>query len=143
MTKNFKDEEFHELQSNFPNKEDFDRLQIKGVYPYEFMTSYDYLNLISLPSQDHFYSSLTGTKISDDDYYRAQDVWQHFGCQNMLDYSNLFYKTDVLLLVDVFENFRNLCLKTYDLDPAHYYTAPGLSWDAMLKQTKVELELMT
>ena len=52
-------------------------------------------------------------------------------------------KTDVTLLADVFENFRNLCQEQYGLDPAHYYTSPGLSWDALLKKTGVELELFT
>lgn len=143
LAKNLKNNEFHETKKNFPKKDDFDRVRQKGVYPYEFMTSHDSLKLPHLPNQDQFYSSLTDTNISDDDYNRAQDVWQHFVCRNMLDYSNLYLKTDVLLLTDVYENFRDLCHRTYGLDPAHYYTAPGLSWDAMLKQTKVKLELLT
>lgn len=143
LAKNLKDDNLCELKNQFPAKEDFVRLRRKGVYPYEFMTSYECLNLTSLPNQDKFYSSLNDTSISDEDYNRAQDVWQHFNCQNMLDYSNLYLKTDVLLLADIFENFRALCLDTYGLDPTHYYTAPGLSWDAMLKKTKVKLELLT
>lgn len=143
LAKNLKDDQFHTLKTNFPRNEDFTRLRKKGVYPYEFMTSFESLKLTSLPNKEHFYSSLTDSNVSDDDYNRAHDVWKHFNCQNMLDYSNLYLKTDVLLLTDVFENFRNLCISTYDLDPAHYYTAPGLSWDAMLKYTKIELELLT
>lgn len=61
----------------------------------------------------------------------------------MGDYFNLYLKTDVLFLTDVFENFRNVCINTYYFDPCHYYTAPGLSWDAMMKLTKVDLELLT
>ncbi|XP_052746715.1 uncharacterized protein LOC128199737 [Bicyclus anynana] len=143
LAKNLNIHQFESLKSNFPHNEDFIRLRKKGVYPYEYMTSFDSLKLTSLPSQPQFYSSLTNSNISDDDYNHAKDVWDHFQCQNMLEYSNLYLKTDVLLLTDVFENFRKLCLKTYDLDPAHYYTAPGLSWDAMLKYTEIELELLT
>lgn len=143
LAKNLRDKQFHVLRNNFPKDEDFNRLRKKGIYPYEFMTSYDCLDLTSLPNQEQFYNSLTDTKVSNEDYNHAQDVWQHFGCHNMLNYSNLYLKTDVLLLADIFENFRELCITTYDLDPAHYYTAPGLSWDAMLKYTKIELELLT
>ena len=59
------------------------------------------------------------------------------------DYHKLYNKVDVLLLADVFENFRNICLENYELDPAHYYTAPGLAWDAALKVTGVNLELLS
>ena len=75
--------------------------------------------------------------VSDDDYNHAKNVWNHFECIDMEDYSNLYLKTDVLLLTDVFENFRDICLKTYSLDPAQYFTSPGLSWDAMLKYTEI------
>ncbi|CAK1598078.1 unnamed protein product [Parnassius mnemosyne] len=143
LAKNLSNDQFQELRRNYPNDEDFFRLKRKGVYPYELMTNYDSLSLTSLPEQKCFYSSLTDSHISNDDYNHAKDVWEHFGCCNMLDYSNLYLKTDVLLLSDVFENFRKLCINTYDLDPVHYYTAPGLSWDAMLKYTKIELELLT
>ena len=70
-------------------------------------------------------------------------VWETFGCKTLGDYHDLYVKTDVTLLADVFENFRNLCIVQYGLDPAHHYTSPGLSWDALLKKTGVELELLT
>lgn len=143
LAKNLTAEQFFELRKNYPRLEDFKRLIRKGVYPYEHITSYDSLYETSLPSQDDFYSSLNDSYVSNEDYLHAQDVWQHFNCHNMKDYSDLYLKTDVLLLTDVFENFRLVCLKTYDLDPVHYFTAPGLSWDAMLKCTKIELELLT
>ena len=63
--------------------------------------------------------------------------------KTLKDYHNLYNQVDVLLLADVFENFRDICMKNYKLDPAHYYTAPGLAWDAALKITKVELELLS
>ncbi|XP_063388138.1 uncharacterized protein LOC134674022 [Cydia fagiglandana] len=143
LAKNLLPEQFHELKLNFSCEEDFKRLLRKGVYPYEHMSSYDSLNLTALPSKDDFFSSLSDSHISEEDYDHAKDVWSHFQCKNMGDYSDLYLKTDVLLLTDIFENFRNLCLKTYGLDPAHYYTAPGLSWDAMLRTTKIKLELLT
>ena len=67
---------------------------------------------------------------------------QLFQCNTLGDYHDIYIKTDVLILADVFENFRILCLETYKLDPAHYFTSPGLSWDAMLKYTKVNLQLI-
>lgn len=143
LAKNLSNEQFKSLRHSFPNNEDFNRLRKKGIYPYEFITSEDCLKKTTLPSQEQFYSSLTNSHVSNDDYNHAKDIWEHFHCRNMSDYSDLYLKTDVLLLTDVFENFRTLCLKTYGLDSAHYYTAPGLSWDAMLKYTQIELELLT
>lgn len=143
LTKNLLPEQFQELRLNFPCEQDFKRLLRKGVYPYEHMTSLESLKSTSLPEYKDFYSSLNDVNISKNDYQHACDVWNHFNCQNMGDYSNLYLKTDVLLLADVFENFRNVCMETYGLDPAHYYTAPGLSWDAMLMYTKIKLELLT
>ena len=86
---------------------------------------------------------MTESHITDEQYEHAQAVWEVFGCETMGDYHDLYVKTDVALLADVFENFRNLCQEQYGLDPAQYYTSPGLSWDALLKKTEVELELLT
>ena len=94
-------------------------------------------------SQEAFYSSLSNEGITDDDYKHAQQVWDTFDCRNIGDYHDIYLRTDVLLLADVFENFRRTALSTYDLDPAHYYTLPGYSWDALLKSTNVSLELIT
>lgn len=138
-----KDSQFKELKKTFNNVEDFKLLKRKGVYPYEYMTSYNSLSLTSLPEKQKFYSSLSDTSISDEDYQHALTVWNHFKCKSMSDYSDLYLKTDVLLLTDIFENFRDICIKNYELDPTHYYTAPGLSWDAMLKHTGISLDLFT
>ncbi|XP_049813159.1 uncharacterized protein LOC126260029 [Schistocerca nitens] len=86
---------------------------------------------------------LTGESVTDVEYRRACDVWKVFKCKTIGDYSDIYLKSDVLLLADVFENFRKLCLDTYKLDPAHYITSPGLAWDALLKSTGESLELIT
>ena len=115
----------------------------KGIYPYEYMDSLEKLEETQLPPRKAFYSRLNDEGISDEDYRHAQKVWKTFEMKTLEDYHNLCNKADVLLLADVFENFRNICIKNYKLDPAHYYTAPGLAWDAALKITEVELELLT
>ena len=90
-----------------------------------------------------FYSSLTDETASDDDYQHATNVWQRFRIETLGDYSDLYLKTDVLLLADVFENFRDTCIDSYGLDPTYYYTLPGYTWDAMLKYTGIRFELLT
>ena len=115
----------------------------KGVYPYEYMDSLERFEETKLPPKEAFYSNLKNEGISDEDYTHAKKVWDLFEMKHLQDYHNLYNETDVLLLADVFENFRNLCLEIYKLDPAHYFTAPGLAWDAALKETEVELQLLT
>ena len=115
----------------------------KGIYPYEYVDSFEKFAETSLPSKEEFYSSLNDQHISEEEYTHAKEVWKTFDCKTLGDYHDLYVKTDVALLADVFENFRKLCLKQYGLDPAHYFTSPGLSWDALLKMTGVNLELLT
>ena len=115
----------------------------KGVYPYEYMNNWDCFEETCLPSREEFYSKLTDENITEVDYQHAQEVWKTFGCDNMGDYHDLYLRTDVLLLADVFETFRKTCFEQYNLDPAHYCTSPSLSWDALLKKTRVKLELLT
>ena len=114
----------------------------KGVYPYDYMDGPKRLEETQLPPKSEFYSKLSKSDISDGDYEHAQKIWEEFGMSTMKDYHDLYLELDVLLLADVFENFRNICLENYKLDPAWYLTAPGLSWDAMLKTTKIKLELL-
>jgi len=83
-----------------------------------------------LPSKGSFYSTLTETGISDEDYDRAHDIWSAYKCETMKDFHDAYLTTDVLLLADVFENFRSICMQNYELDPAHFYTTPGLSFQA-------------
>ncbi|KAK3730598.1 hypothetical protein QZH41_006676 [Actinostola sp. cb2023] len=96
-----------------------------------------------LPPKEAFYSKLIEEHISDDDYHHAQTVFTTFQLQNLGEYHDLYLLSDVLLLADVFENFRSICLNYYELDPTHFYTSPGLAWSACLKMTQVELELLT
>ena len=118
-------------------------LKEKGVFPYDYMDSFSKFDDTKLPSKEDFYRQLTDDNISDDDYSRAQNVWNTFNLKNMGEYHDLYLKTDVNLLADVFENFRNTCLSYYKLDPCHYFSSPGLAWDAMLKMTGVYLDLIT
>ena len=127
----------------FPDPERFNLLRRKGVYPYDYMDSFSRFRETSLPRGEDFYSILNDSHISEEDYMHAQDVWRTFGIKNLGEYHNLYLQTDVLLLTDVFENFRRTCLQYYSLDPCHYYSAPGLSWDALLRMTNENLELIT
>ena len=113
-----------------------DLLYKKGIYPYEYMDSWGKFSETRLPDKEKLYS-----KLNDDEYAHAQTVWETFECKTLGDYHDLYVKTAVALLADVFENIQNL--SKYRLDSAHYYTLPGLSWDALLKRTGVELELFT
>ena len=115
----------------------------KGVYPYNYMNSPEKLKETKLPPKEAFYSRLKDVGISDEDYEHARKVWETFEMKNLEDYHNLYNRVDVLLLDDVFENFRGVCIKNYKLDPAHYFTAPSLAWDAALKVTEVKLELLS
>ena len=117
-------------------------LKQKGFYPYEYMNTEEKFNDTNLPPREAFYSKLTGRGISEKDYKHAWNVWNSFKMKTFKDYHELYNVTDVLLLTDVFENFRDLCLKIYGLDPVYYFTAPGLAWDACLKVTNIDLELL-
>ena len=94
------------------------------------------------PPQKAFFSKLTGKGISNKNYSHVLNVWNSFNMETMKDYHKLYNDSDALLLADVFENFRDICLKIYGLDPVYYYTAPGLAWDACLKMTGINLELL-
>ena len=107
------------------------------------MLSWDRFKDTEHPPIKSFYSSLNMSKISESDYKHAQRVWEEFGVRNIGDYHDLYLRTDVVLLANVFETFGNTCLKHYYLDPVHFYMAPGLAWKACLKKTRVRLELLT
>ena len=130
-----------DLQRYFEGRQ-LELVKRKGVYPYDYMDCFERLNETCLPPMKDFYSRLNDEDISTQDYTHAQQVWDEFQMKTMKDYHDLYLMTDVLLLAEVFEEFRNVCLKHYKLDPAWYYTTPGLAWDACLKESKVKLELL-
>ena len=132
--------EFWGLEKHSPKQKEL--LIRKGVYPYEYMDSWDKFEEKRLPSKDEFYSKLNMSGISEKDHQHACKVWNKFDLKNMGDYHDLYLETDVILLANVFESFRKVCLDSYGLDPAHFYTAPGLAWKACLKKTGVNLELL-
>ena len=107
------------------------------------MDSWERFNETSLPNKKSFYSKLNLEDITDKDYVHAQKVFEEFKLKNLGDYHDLYVQSDTLLLADVFKNFRNKCIEIYELDPAHFVSAPGLAWQACLKKTEVELELLT
>ena len=142
LVNNLPKDAFNNLERYY-TKEDAELIKRKGFYPYEYMNTEERFKETKLPPREAFYSKLSGKGISKEDYKHALNVWNTFKMETFKDYHELYNETDVLLLADVFENFRNNNLKIYGLDPAHYFTAPGLSWDACLKITGVELELLT
>ena len=115
----------------------------KGVYPYEYMDNWERFNETSLPNKESFYSNLNMENIDDIDYRHGNNVFKMFRLKNLGEYHDLYVQSNALLLADVFENFRNKCLEVYELDPAHFLSLPGLAWQACLKKTNVELELLT
>ena len=88
----------------------------------------------SLPNNESFYCNLNMENIGDIDYRYANNVFKKLKLKNLGKYHDLYVQSDTLLLVDVFENFRNMCCKTYELDPAHFLSLPGLAWQACLKK---------
>ena len=115
----------------------------KGVYPYEYIDGWDKFNEKIIPSKESFYNNLTLEDITKTDYAHANNVFKRFNINNLGEYHDLYVRSDMLLLANIFENLRQSCLKNYELDPAHFVSLPGLAWQACLKKTNVELELLT
>ena len=107
------------------------------------MDSFDRFNETKLPTQDAFFSKLSGSPFSDSEYTHATRVWTAFGCETIADYHDIYLQWDVLLLADFFETFCKTCLEFYSLDPMHYYATPGLAWDAALRMPCGDLQLRT
>ena len=107
------------------------------------MDSWQSFDETSLPDKEAFYSNLNREDITDVDCRHRKTVFKYLINKKLGDYHDLYVQSDTLLLVDVFENFRNVCIKVYELDLAHFLSAPGLVWQACLKKTEVKLELLT
>ena len=138
------EERFHHMRNLFPTIPDNTRrlLYQKGKFPYEYMDCWERFSETSLPPMERFDSSLKHTKCTQEEYIFAKKVWTEFNCNTMKDYQDLYLKTDVILLADIFENFRKFSMENYKLDPVHYVSSPQLSWDAMLLYTEVRISLM-
>ena len=142
LSKNLTKDQSKNIRSYYSGKR-FDLLLKKGVYPYDWVECIGKLSETQLPPQESFFSKLRDEGISDEDYSHSQKVWDEFQCKTFRDYHDIYNVTDVLMLADVFENFRDVCMKHYKLDPSWYFTSPGLAWDAALKKTKIGLELLS
>ena len=150
LIKNLSDEDFKYLVEEFGSRNP-EILKQKGAYPYEYMNSFKRFDEDKLPARKDFFSSTKKGKIDDDgkisdghisikDYLTCENIRNKFGMKNMGDYHDHYLKKDVLLSADVFEKFIDTCLKYFGLDPCHYFSSPGLSWDTMLKMTDLKLE---
>ena len=139
LARNLSDEDFKYLSRKCRAKK-LELVKKKDVYPYEYFDSFKRFGESKLPDINCFFSSLKYFGISEKEYERAINVWKDFGFKNLGEYHDLYLKTDVSLLCNVFEKFISVCLKNYGLDPSHYFSSPGLSWDTMLKMTGVQLE---
>ena len=125
------------------NLNEFVMLLRKGVYPYEYIDSWEKFGETALWPKKDFHGNLNLENISNEDYACAQKIWDVFEIKNLGEHHNLYIQSDTLLLADVFKNFRNMCLNINELDPAYFVSEPGLAWQACLKKTGVKLELIT
>ena len=131
LVKNLSYNDFKYLSEEFSD-ELLKLVKQKGMYPYEYMDSFKKFSANKLPDRYKFFSSLKDKCISEKDYLKANNIWNVIKINTIGDYHDRYLKTDVLLLADVFEKFIKHCLDYYGLDPCHYFSSPGLSWDAML-----------
>ncbi|XP_041361771.1 uncharacterized protein LOC121377749 [Gigantopelta aegis] len=132
---------FVHLKKHFPDH--VDMLTRKLPFCYEYIDSFEKLNDTQLPKHKDFYSQLSESNISDEEYTFAKKLWEEFHIKTLEEFMRLYVSVDVLLLCDVMESFRDMCIKSYELDPLHYKSLPGFALDAALKMTDVELDLFT
>ena len=120
----------------------FNLLLRKGVYPYEYMDNWERFNETSLPNKESFYSNLNMENIDDIDYRHGNNVLKRFKLKKLGEYHDLYVQSDTLLLADVFENFRNTCIKVYELDPAHFFIITRISMASMFKKRKHKIRII-
>ena len=141
LTKTIDDNDRISLKQEFG--ENHQLLTKKEIYPYDYFDNIKKYNEQKLPNKEEFFNKINNENISDKDYTHAQTVFEKFNCKNLLDYSILYLKTYLCHISDVFQKFPDFAYETYNLDLRHSYTLPGFSWQAMLKMTKIELELIS
>lgn len=118
-------------------------LKQKGYLPYDWYNDPSKNKYTSLPPIEEFYSKLSKKHLTQDEYDHACKIWKEFKCVEFEEYMHVYLKTDVILLADVFEQFRTLNMDNYGLDPCHYFTSPGVSWESLLKMYGGSLDLLT
>ena len=149
LVKYFSDDDFKHLTEEFGSK-NIELLKQKGAYPCKRMNSFKRFIEEKFSDKKSFYRSLKNGRTGDygekldghiahEEYFTCKKIWDVFDMKNMGDYQDHYLIKDVLLLADVFKKFTERCLKFYGLAPCHYFSSPGLSWDAMLKVTGVKL----
>ena len=131
------------LDTLIENTKKFISLLKKSVYPYEYMDSMDRFDKASIPSIENVYSKLKKKDINENEYKHVKKVWDVLEIKTLGESHDLYVQADTAQLTDVFENFRSLCLKEYQLDPAYFVSTPSLAFEAMLKITKAKIELFT
>lgn len=142
LVKNLERDQFKILKHHFKNH-DVSQLTRKCLNPNDYVTDFSKFNEAVLPPPSAFINTLTDEHISESDYLQAEYIWQSFNFQNLGEYHDLYLKTDILLLAHVFENYRKLRQQYYYIDGAYMYTSPNLTWQACLKKSNVNLELLT
>lgn len=134
------------LQKKFGSvlsKEELESIINKGKFPYSWFSDISKLDHEGLPSIESFHDDLNNKDIKPEDYEEAVTLFNKLGFKTFREWLLLYQTLDIKILTDVWINFRDLCIKNYKLEPAHYFTSPGLAWDAMLKLTGIELDLIT
>lgn len=139
---NLENDDKKHLAAEFKDEDDFKMVTQKGFFPYEWFDSLERLKETELPPIECWSSKLSMYKMKPEEYEFCKMMWKRFNMHTFKDFHDLYLKIDVLGLADVFETFRTLGMKDYGLDPAHYYTLPGFSWDACQKYTGAKMRLL-
>ena len=140
-----------ELKKKFRNTFEFSKIIInkfilllrKEIYPYKYMDDWEKFSEKELPEKEKFSRNLNLENITDENYIPAKRFYRDFEIKNLGEYHDLYLRSDVILLTDVFESFRKMCLEINELGPVKFVLAPGLAWEAVLKMAQVELDLIT